>query len=106
MAGYKRARNMVCIKPLTGMAEVSGSGTIGIILLCKLNGSEVARATSTASFPMGTNRAPMSVTFQDAFVIPAGTATVNITFEVVAYPGSSIQNQRLMGESLWLMGLW
>ncbi|MGE6262802.1 phage tail tip fiber protein [Aeromonas media] len=106
LAGYKRARNMVCIKPLTGMAEVSGSGTIGIILLCKLNGSEVARATSTASFPMGTNRAPMSVTFQDAFVIPAGTATVNITFEVVAYPGSSIQNQRLMGESLWLMGLW
>ncbi|MCE9935543.1 phage tail tip fiber protein [Aeromonas salmonicida] len=106
LAGYKRARNMVCIKPLTGMAEVSGSGTIGIILLCKLNGSEVARATSTASFPMGTNRAPMSVTFQDAFVIPAGTATVNITFEVVAYPGSSIQNQLLMGESLWLMGLW
>lgn len=106
LAGYKRARNMVCIKPLTGMAEVSGSGTIGIILLCKLNGSEVARATSTASFPMGTNRAPMSVTFQDAFVIPAGTETVNITFEVVAYPRSSIQNQRLIGESLWLMGLW
>ncbi|MGE6120024.1 phage tail tip fiber protein [Aeromonas media] len=106
LVSYKRARNMVCIKPLTGMAEVSGSGTIGIILLCKLNGSEVARATSTASFPVGTNRTPMSVTFQDAFVIPAGTATVNITFEVVAYPGSSIQNQRLMGESLWLMGLW
>lgn len=106
LAGYKRARNMVCIKPLTGLAEVSGAGTIGLILLCKLNGTEVARATSTASFPVGTNRAPMSVTFQDAFVIPAGTATVNITFEVVAYPGSSIQNQRLIGESLWLMGLW
>ncbi|POV92028.1 hypothetical protein C3418_09960 [Aeromonas sp. ASNIH8] len=106
LAGYKRARNMVCIKPLTGLAEVSGSGTIGLILLCKLNGTEVARATSTASFPVGTNRAPMSVTFQDAFVIPAGTETVNITFEVVAYPGSSIQNQRLIGESLWLMGLW
>lgn len=106
LAGYKRARNMVCIKPLTGLAEVSGAGTIGLILLCKLNGTEVARATSTASFPLGTNRAPMSVTFQDAFVIPAGTETVNITFEVVAYPGSSIQNQRLIGESLWLMGLW
>lgn len=106
LAGYKRARNMVCIKPLTGLAEVSGAGTIGLILLCKLNGTEVARATSTASFPVGTNRAPMSVTFQDAFVIPAGTETVNITFEVVAYPGSSIQNQRLIGESLWLMGLW
>ncbi|MFM4852545.1 phage tail tip fiber protein [Aeromonas caviae] len=106
LAGYKRARNMVCIKPLTGLAEVSGAGTIVLILLCKLNGTEVARATSTASFPVGTNRAPMSVTFQDAFVIPAGTATVNITFEVVAYPGSSIQNQRLIGESLWLMGLW
>ncbi|MFK7682267.1 DUF1983 domain-containing protein [Aeromonas caviae] len=105
IAGYKRSRNMVCIKPFYGSASVSGSGTIGLIMVCKLNGSEVARATATASYPAGTNNAPMTVTFQDAFVIPAGTSNANITFEVIAYPGSSIQNQKIFGESLWLMGL-
>lgn len=105
IAAYKRARNVVGIKPIFGSAEVSGHGTIGIALVCKLNGTEVARASVTEEFSVGVNRAPMSIGFLDAFVLPANT-TGNVTFEVVGISTAAIQGQKIYGEGLWLMGLW
>lgn len=106
IAAYKRARNIVCIKPIAGNAVVSGSGTIGIILICKMNGAEQGRSMYQASYPAGINRIPMRVSLQEAFVIPANV-NASITFEIATYGNvSSISEQYVEGGSVWLMGLF
>lgn len=106
IAAYKRARNIVCIKPIAGNAVVSGSGTIGIILICKMNGVEQGRSMYQASYPAGINRIPMRVSLQEAFVIPANV-NASITFEIATYGNvSSISEQYVEGGSVWLMGLF
>ena len=106
IAAYKRARNIVCIKPIAGNAVVSGSGTIGIILICKMNGEEQGRSMYQASYPAGINRIPMRVSLQEAFVIPANV-NASITFEIATYGNvSSISEQYVEGGSVWLMGLF
>uniref|UniRef100_UPI0005BD4EF5 phage tail tip fiber protein n=1 Tax=Aeromonas media TaxID=651 RepID=UPI0005BD4EF5 len=102
---YKRARNIVCIRPVSGRAAVSGSGTIGFTLICRMNGVEQGRATTQASYPTGINRIPMQVSLQEAFVIPANT-NASITFEIVPFgSGSNVTDQQIEGGSIWLMGL-
>ncbi|HGY1014354.1 TPA: DUF1983 domain-containing protein, partial [Aeromonas salmonicida subsp. smithia] len=106
IAAYKRARNIVCIKPIAGNAVVSGSGTIGIILICKMNGVEQGRSMYQASYPAGINRIPMRVSLQEAFVIPANV-NASITFEIATSGNvSSISEQYVEGGSVWLMGLF
>lgn len=106
VVAYKRARNMVCIKPIAGNAVISGSGLIGIYLICKMNGVEQGRALYQANYPTGINRIPMRVTLQDAFVIPANV-NASITFEVAPFGSvSSISEQYLESGSVWLMGLF
>ncbi|MFM5587704.1 DUF1983 domain-containing protein [Aeromonas rivipollensis] len=103
---YKRARNIVCIRPVSGSAAVSGYGTIGVTLICRMNGVEQGRATTQASYPTGINRITMRVSLQEAFVIPAYTGA-SITFEVVPFGSvSDITNQQIEGGSIWLMGLF
>ena len=103
---YKRARNIVCIRPVSGSAAVSGYGTIGVTLICRMNGVEQGRATAQASYPTGINRITMRVSLQEAFVIPAYTGA-SITFEVVPFGSvSDITNQQIEGGSIWLMGLF
>lgn len=103
---YKRARNIVCIRPVSGRAAVSGSGTIGFTLICRMNGVEQGRATTQASYPKGINRIPMQVSLQEAFVIPANT-NASITFEIVPFgSGSNVTDQQIEGGSIWLMGLF
>lgn len=103
---YKRARNIVCIRPVSGSAAVSGYGTIGVTLICRMNGVEQGRATTQASYPTGINRITMRVSLQEAFVIPANTGAT-ITFEVVPFGSvSDIANQQIDGGSIWLMGLF
>ncbi|HFT7392514.1 TPA: DUF1983 domain-containing protein [Aeromonas hydrophila] len=102
---FKRARNLVCIKAIAGSAVVSGSGTMGVTLICKMNGVEAARATTQANYPTGVNQITMRVSMQDAFVIPANT-DARITFEVAPFGGvSSISERIVEGNSIWLMGL-
>ena len=106
IAAYKRARNIVCIKPIAGNAVVSGSGTIGIILICKMNGVEQGRSMYQGSYPAGINRIPMRVSLQEAFVIP-GNINASITFEIVPYGSvSNISEQYVESGSVWLMGLF
>jgi hypothetical protein len=106
IAAYKRARNIVCIKPIAGNAVVSGSGTIGIILICKMNGAEQGRSMYQASYPAGINRMPMRVSLQEAFVIPRNI-NASITFEIVPYGNvSSISELHIESGSVWLMGLF
>lgn len=106
ISAYKRARNIVCVKPMVGSAAVSGSGIIGVSLICRMNGVEQGRATTQASYPTGVNRMTMRVTLQEAFVIPANT-NASITFEIAPYGGvSSISDQQIEGGSVWLMGLF
>lgn len=106
IAAYKRARNILCIKPIAGNAVVSGSGTIGIILICKMNGVEQGRSMYQASYPAGINRIPMRVSLQEAFVIP-GNINASITFEIAPYGNvSSISEQYVESGSVWLMGLF
>lgn len=102
---YKRARNIVCIRPVSGRAAVSGYGTIGFTLICRMNGVEQVRATTQASYPTGINRIPMQVSLQEAFVIPANT-NASITFEIVPFgSGSNVTDKQIEGGSIWLMGL-
>jgi hypothetical protein len=106
IAAYRRARNILCIKPIAGNAVVSGSGTIGIILICKMNGVEQGRSMYQASYPAGINRIPMRVSLQEAFVIP-GNINASITFEIAPYGNvSSISEQYVESGSVWLMGLF
>ncbi|HAU4888431.1 TPA: DUF1983 domain-containing protein [Aeromonas hydrophila] len=101
---FKRARNLVCIKAIAGSAVVSGSGTMGVTLICKMNGVEAARATTQANYPTGVNQITMRVSMQDAFVIPANT-DARITFEVAPFGGvSSISERIVEGNSIWLRG--
>ncbi|BCO13763.1 hypothetical protein RIMD111065_21190 [Aeromonas hydrophila] len=106
IVGYKRARNLVCIKPIAGNAVISGSGLIGIYLICRMNGAEQGRALYQSNYPTGINRIPMRVTLQDAFVIPANV-NASITFEIAPYGNvSSISEQYVESGSVWLMGLF
>ncbi|WP_438404332.1 phage tail tip fiber protein [Aeromonas hydrophila] len=106
VVAYKRARNMVCVKPIAGNAVISGSGLIGIYLICKMNGVEQGRALYQSNYPTGINRIPMRVTLQEAFVIPANV-NATISFEIVPYGNvSSISEQYVESGSVWLMSLF
>lgn len=102
---FKRARNLVCIRAIAGSAVVSGVGTMGVTLICKMNGAEISRVTTQAEYPVGVQRITMRVSMQEAFVIPANT-DASITFEVVPFGDvSSISDRIIEGNSIWLMGL-
>ncbi|QNF21968.1 hypothetical protein FT688_20885 [Aeromonas hydrophila] len=106
VVAYKRARNMVCVKPIAGNAVISGSGLIGIYLICRMNGVEQGRALYQSNYPTGINRIPMRVTLQEAFVIPANV-NATISFEIVPYGNvSSISEQYVESGSVWLMSLF
>ncbi|MBV7439068.1 DUF1983 domain-containing protein [Aeromonas sp. sif2416] len=100
---YRRARNLVCLKPVTGYGTVSGQGTIGMAVICYLNGVEKERATRTEYVATGGSRY-FSIPIQPAFDIPANTA-VNITFGIELIGGSGLSSTGFSGQATWLTGL-
>ncbi|WP_324027160.1 phage tail tip fiber protein, partial [Aeromonas caviae] len=101
---YRRARNIVCLNPVTAYGSVSGQGSVGMIVVCYLNGVEVARATKTEYVATGGTRY-MSAELKPAFEIPANTQA-NITFDIFPVGGGTgLSSTGFTGQAVWLTGL-
>jgi len=103
VAAYRRARVMVAIKPILASASVSGQGTIGIRVVCKLNGVTIDYVEKTTWVPTGGNPY-FDVSIQPAIEIPA-YAEGNVTFEVERIGGNGISNISFSGTATWLIAI-
>ncbi|MGG5827687.1 phage tail tip protein J-related protein [Aeromonas salmonicida] len=101
---YRRARNVVCLDPVTAYGSVSGQGTIGMTVIFYLNGVEKARASKTEYAPTGGTRY-ISVDIKPTFEIPANT-NATITFGIEPLGGGvGISSTGFSGHGVWLTGL-
>ncbi|HGY1052582.1 TPA: DUF1983 domain-containing protein [Aeromonas salmonicida subsp. pectinolytica] len=101
---YRRARNVVCLDPVTAYGSVSGQGTIGMTVIFYLNGVEKARASKTEYAPTGGTRY-ISVDIKPTFEIPANT-NATITFGIEPLGGGvGISSTGFSGQGVWLTGL-
>jgi len=101
---YRRARNVVCLDPVTAYGSVSGQGTIGMTVIFYLNGVEKGRASRTEYVATGGTRY-FSVDIKPTFDIPANTnATITFGIEPVG-GGAGISSTGFTGQAVWLTGL-
>ncbi|MNH76149.1 Fibronectin type III protein [compost metagenome] len=101
---YRRNRVLVCVSPVRASATVSGYGTFGIQLVCKLNGAVVASASSTGNYPVGNSNVTFNVELQPVLELPAWV-TGNVTFEVNRIGGNAMGNASFNGTASWLLAL-
>ncbi|MGY3928592.1 phage tail tip protein J-related protein [Aeromonas simiae] len=101
---YRRKRVLICVKGVQATAAVSGFGTIGIRLVCYLNGVEVDSAQVTGEFTTGVSNAPFTAWLQPAIEIPANT-TANVTFAVEKVGGDRIANVQFPAMATWLISV-
>ena len=98
---YRRARNVVCLDPVTAYGSVSGQGTIGITVIFYLNGVEKGRATQTTYAATGGSRS-LTVSISPSFEIPANT-NATITFGIQATGGGQgLSSTGFSGDAIWL----
>ncbi|EOI3364147.1 hypothetical protein ACMSJT_004074 [Aeromonas hydrophila] len=101
---YRRARNVVCIDGVTAYGSVTGHGTIGMAVVCYLNGVEEGRASKTEYVAMG-GTLYFSIGLKPAFDIPANTnATITFGFEPIGN-GASVSATGFSGQAVWFTGL-
>ncbi|MCY9821144.1 phage tail tip protein J-related protein [Aeromonas media] len=101
---YRRARNVVCIDPVTAYGNVSGQGTIGIAVVFYLNGVEKGRVSKTEYVATGGTRY-LSIDIKPSFEIPANTnATITFGIEAIGN-GAGISSTGFSGQAVWLTGL-
>ncbi|MFQ2808098.1 phage tail tip protein [Aeromonas caviae] len=101
---YRRARNVVCLDPVTAYGSVSGQGTIGMTVIFYLNGVEKGRASRTEYVATGGTRY-FSVDIKPTFYIPANTnATITFGIEAIGN-GAGISSTGFSGQAVWLTGL-
>ncbi|MFQ2454592.1 phage tail tip protein, partial [Aeromonas caviae] len=101
---YRRARNVVCIDPVTAYGNVSGQGTIGMAVVFYLNGVEKGRVSKTEYVATGGTRY-LSIDIKPSFEIPANTnATITFGIEPVG-GGVGISSTGFSGQAVWLTGL-
>ncbi|MGU5713971.1 phage tail tip protein J-related protein [Aeromonas taiwanensis] len=101
---YRRARNVVCIDPVTAYGNVSGQGTIGIAVVFYLNGVEKGRVSKTEYVATGGTRY-LSIDIKPSFEIPAYTnATITFGIEPIGN-GTGISSTGFSGQAVWLTGL-
>ncbi|HEB4979910.1 TPA: DUF1983 domain-containing protein, partial [Aeromonas dhakensis] len=101
---YRRARNVVCIDPVTAYGNVSGQGTIGMAVIFYLNGVEKGRVTKTEYVATGGTRY-FSIDIKPSFELPANTnATITFGLEAIG-GGAGISSTGFSGQAIWLTGL-
>ncbi|WP_324030970.1 phage tail tip protein J-related protein [Aeromonas caviae] len=101
---YRRARNVVCIDPVTAYGNVSGQGTIGMAVVFYLNGVEKGRVSKTEYVATGGTRY-FSIDIKPSFEIPANTnATITFGIEAIG-GGAGISSTGFSGQAVWLTGL-
>ncbi|MFQ2465242.1 phage tail tip protein [Aeromonas caviae] len=101
---YRRARNVVCIDPVTAYGNVSGQGTIGMAVVFYLNGVEKGRVSKTEYVAAGGTRY-LSIDIKPSFELPANTnATITFGIEPVG-GGVGISSTGFSGQAVWLTGL-
>ncbi|MCV3290964.1 DUF1983 domain-containing protein, partial [Aeromonas media] len=101
---YRRARNVVCIDPVTAYGNVSGQGTIGMAVVFYLNGVEKGRVSKTEYVATGGTRY-LSIDIKPSFELPANTnATITFGIEAIG-GGAGISSTGFSGQAVWLTGL-